>query len=149
MKQVAAGILPLCSSTGRVLLGRRGKNQNHPLTWASWGGGFDDKKDMTPKDCARREFWEETRCGSHYILSSDPISIHDDNFVRFYLYVGVFKEEFIPDILSENEASGWGWFDLDKLPENIMEPMVPFFEEKTEQLKKIKNYFDGKPNISF
>lgn len=144
MKNIAAGILPICYSTGRILLCKRGRNQDHPLTWASWGGGFDDEKDTTPKDCAKREFWEETRCGKKYVISKDPINIHDTSFLKFYLYVGVFESEFIPDIISEKEAASWGWFSLDELPENVMEPMEIFFDHKKNQLKKIVEKFKNK-----
>lgn len=140
-KKIAAGVLPICSKTNRILLCKRGKEQNFPLHWASWGGGFEEEKDETPKDCAKREFREETRYDGKYKISSSPINIYKNNFITFYMYVGVFEEEFIPDIISENEASGWGWFSLDELPTPIIDGMIGFFRDNKEKLKKIAKRF--------
>jgi microcystin-dependent protein len=38
-KVIAAGVLPICTKTGRILLVRRGFNQPQPGTWATFGAG--------------------------------------------------------------------------------------------------------------
>ena len=40
-KVIAAGVLPICTKTGRVLLVRRGFNQPQTGTWATFGGKYE------------------------------------------------------------------------------------------------------------
>jgi ADP-ribose pyrophosphatase YjhB (NUDIX family) len=124
-KIIAAGILPICPKTGRVCLNLRGEDQPQPLQWSCWGGKFEEDKDRTPKDCAKREFYEETRCVSPYTISKKEFYLHDTNHVQFWTYLGIFENEFRPDILSEGEAADWGWFKLSALPN----PLLQGFEE--------------------
>ena len=139
---IGAGILPICYNTGRVLLCKRGEHQSHPLEWATWGGGFEKDQDKTPKDCAKREFWEETRCKLDYKISNKPIEIVDKNHFKYYIYAGLFKQEWIPDIETEKEASGWGWFDLDNLPENMMDDLAAFFENDMRIVENLIRFFN-------
>jgi RNase adaptor protein for sRNA GlmZ degradation len=41
----------------------------------------------------------------------------------------------MPNIEQEHEASGWGWFKLDNLPEDLM----PAFEQFLDKKKRIVN----------
>ncbi len=136
-KIIAAGILPLCPKTGRVCLNLRGKDQPQPLQWSCWGGKFEDDEDLTPKDCAKREFYEETRCVSPYSISKKEFFMHDTNQVQFWTYLGIFENEFIPDIESENEAEDWGWFKIEKLPEPLLQGFQEMLDVRSEDLIRI------------
>lgn len=58
-KVIAAGVLPICKATGRILLVRRGFNQSGSGKWACFGGKFEqDDKDLS--ETALREFVEES-----------------------------------------------------------------------------------------
>ena len=41
-KIIAAGILPICIKTGRILLIRRGFDQPSPGVWSCFGGKFEN-----------------------------------------------------------------------------------------------------------
>ena len=136
-KIIAAGVLPVCLSTGRVLLNLRGANQPEPLTWSCWGGKFEEGVDKTPKDCAKREFWEESRCDRLYTISKDEFYLYDSNQVQFWTYIGVFREEFIPNIEIEKEAQSYGWFELDHLPHPMLGGFEQMLDERMGDLKRI------------
>jgi ADP-ribose pyrophosphatase YjhB (NUDIX family) len=140
-KLVGAGILPICHTTNRVLLCRRGAQQSNPLEWASWGGGFELGVDTTIKDCAKREFWEETRCKHSYKISNKPILIVKNNQFRYYMYAAMFNMEWIPDIEPEKEASGWGWFYLDDLPGDMIKDLDEFFNKDVRIVDNLIRYF--------
>jgi len=136
-KIIAAGVLPICPDTGRVLLNLRGANQPEPLTWSCWGGKFEKGVDNTPKDCAKREFWEESRCDRLYTISEKEFYFYDSNHVQFWTYIGVFREEFIPNIEIEKEAQSYGWFELDHLPRPLLGGFEQMLDERMGDLKEI------------
>jgi len=136
-KIIAAGVLPVCISTGRILLNLRGFDQPEPITWSCWGGKFEKGIDKTPKDCAKREFWEESRCDVPYSISKDEFYYYNSNHVQFWTYLGIFEEEFIPDIEAENEAQSYGWFELEHLPHPMLKGFEEMMDEKSNILHKI------------
>lgn len=138
---IGAGVLPICPTTRRVLLCKRGEIQSNPLQWASWGGGFEPDKDLTPRDCAKREFWEETRCIHRYKISKKPIYISEHLSFKYYLYAGIFDMEWIPDIETEKEASGWGWFYLDDLPEPMIPDLKDFLDKNMGIVENLIRHF--------
>lgn len=138
---VGAGVLPICYSTGRILLCKRGKHQSNGLKWASWGGGFEPDQDQTPKDCAKREFWEETRCNETYYITNEPIYIKNNLRFKYYLYAGMFKNEWIPDIESEHEAEDYGWFYLNDLPEDMIEDLAEYLNKNSRIINNLIKKF--------
>lgn len=97
-KIIAAGILPICIKTGRILLIRRGLNQPQPGTWATFGGKYEEEEDNTPKDIAMREFTEESGYHGKFKISNKPLDVFDSNHLKFYTFVGLFEEEFMPKL---------------------------------------------------
>jgi 8-oxo-dGTP pyrophosphatase MutT (NUDIX family) len=142
-KMLAAGILPISSSTGRVLLARRGSDVVHPNTWAAWGGKVDvEAGDIDFMDCAIREFHEESRIEEPYTLVNDFIHVYEDDEVLFITYLGVFEFEPVPNIEVEGEAKDYGWFDIDALPESLMGEFFHMLQERIHDIKKIISEFD-------
>lgn len=132
-KIIGAGLLAIDKQTGKILLGRRGLDGDSPNTFAPFGGTFEEK-DIIPKTTAKREFAEETCCSVPYKISTKPYYINDDNFVRFYTYIGIFEKQF--PVVINNESLGFGWFDLEHLPENMHEGVKEMFNSRKNQLKK-------------
>lgn len=135
-KIIGAGILAIDKQTGKILLGRRGLKGDSPNTWCSFGGTFEEK-DVIPKTTAKREFSEETGCSVPYKISSKPYYVNDDNFVKFYTFIGIFEKQF--PVVINNESLDFGWFDIEHLPENMHEGSRQMFESRKEQLKKFIN----------
>lgn len=132
---VAAGILPICTSTKRVLLSKRHPHVMYPDSWASWGGKFEKELgDVTPQDCAKREFWEETRISDKYLFLKRPIHVYEDERVLYYTFIGFFEHEPTPDILAEGGLADYAWFSLDELPEPLMPEFQIMLEEEMDTL---------------
>lgn len=139
-KKIAAGIVPIHPPSGKVMMIRRGMDQPHPNEWSFFGGKFEEE-DGNPKETAKREFAEESGLDSiKYYISSKPIYVNNSNHSRFYNYIGVFSEQFIPDLEKENEAQDYGWFSLDELPHNMHLGAMELFKEKMDTIKEIIDY---------
>lgn len=140
-KKIAAGIIPLHPPSGKVLMIRRGMDQPQPNTWSFFGGKYEDEDDGH-KETAKREFKEESgTSGLKYYLSTKPIYINNDNHSRFYNYVAIFTEQFVPDLEKEGEAQDYGWFSLDELPHNMHPGARETFEEKMKLLKSLVDFY--------
>jgi len=136
-KRIAAGIIPIHPQSGLIMMIQRGKDQSHPSEWSFFGGKFEEE-DGNPKVTAKREFKEESGLDNiKYYISSKPIYVNNSNHLRFYNYIGVFTEQFTPDLEREDEAQDYGWFSLDKLPHNMHPGAVEVFNEKMDVIKQV------------
>lgn len=132
---MAAGVLPICRRTKRVLLSKRHPHVMYPNSWASWGGKFEKELgDVTPQDCAKREFWEETRIEERYLFLKQPIHIYEDERVLYYTFIGIFDDEPTPDITTEGGLADYAWFGLNELPEPLMPEFEIMLNEEMERL---------------
>jgi len=139
-KKIAAGIIPIHPQSGRIMMIRRGMHQSQPNTWSFFGGGFEEE-DGNPKETAKREFSEESGLSNiKYYISSKPIYVNDNNHLRFYNYIGVFTDQFVPDLEKENEAQDYGWFFLDSLPHNMHPGAVELFQNKRELIQEVIDF---------
>jgi 8-oxo-dGTP pyrophosphatase MutT (NUDIX family) len=139
-KKIAAGIIPIHPPSGRIMMIRRGMHQSYPNTWSFFGGGFEEE-DGNPKETAKREFREESGdMAVKYYISSKPIYVNDSNHLRFYNYIGVFTEQFVPDLEKEDEAQDYGWFTLDNLPHNMHPGAVELFENKKDLIQEVIDF---------
>ena len=139
-KRIAAGIIPIHPPSGRVMMIRRGMDQSHPNTWSFFGGKFEEE-DGNPKETAKREFQEESGMDDiKYHISTKPLYVNNSNHLRFYNYVGVFSEQFVPDLEKENEAQDYGWFSLDELPHNMHPGARELFDKQMNIIKEIVDF---------
>jgi ADP-ribose pyrophosphatase YjhB (NUDIX family) len=143
-KKIAAGVLPICAKTGRILIIRRGLNQSNPGMWACFGGKFEEGLDKNPKDNAKREFVEESGYAGKYKISNLPLYVNKDNHSVFYTYIGVFDEEFTPNLESGDEAIDYGWFYIDETPEALLPGFKEAIEKKHKTLQNIICFYSGK-----
>jgi ADP-ribose pyrophosphatase YjhB (NUDIX family) len=143
-KKIAAGVLPICSETGRMLLIKRGPQQSNPGMWACFGGKFEPEVDKSPKDTAKREFAEESMFTGKYNISRTPLYVNSSNHSMFYTYVGIFGTEFIPDLESAGEADEFGWFSIDELPENLLGGFNEAITNKSKTVENIICFYTNK-----
>jgi 8-oxo-dGTP pyrophosphatase MutT (NUDIX family) len=142
-KKIAAGIIPIHPKSRTILMIRRGMDQSQPNTWSFFGGGFEEE-DGNPKETAKREFSEESGIDNiKYYISSKPVYVNDDNHLRFYNYVGIFLEQFIPDLEKENEAQDYAWFSIDSLPHNIHPGVQELIDNKWDLILRLIDYYGG------
>lgn len=110
----AAGILPICTKTKRLLIALRSEDVMEPNTYGIFGGKLDDdEKDV--KKVAIRELFEETEFNAAITLI--PAYIFEDSNFKYHNFLGLVIEEFEPILNWENSDAKWLTFDeVLKLP---------------------------------
>lgn len=112
-QKTASGALFVSSKTGRVLLNLRAPYKTHKHEWSLFGGMIDEGE--TPKEALDRECSEEMGFVPD-VTKTYPFDIYesrDKNF-RYYTFVCVVDEEFIP-VLNE-ESIGYVWINFGTWP---------------------------------
>lgn len=101
----AAGILPICRETGRVLVSFRSEQVNEPHTWGTFGGKMDEGE--KPEDAARRELVEETGYDGKYELIPAYVFVAPGKKFHYHNFIGLVDKEFEPTYDWETEDSKW------------------------------------------
>jgi 8-oxo-dGTP pyrophosphatase MutT (NUDIX family) len=107
---VAAGIL-IRAPSGKVLLLRRAKGEDHAGEWSIPGGKLKEGEDCAT--AAIRETYEETgwHAGSAGKFHTRRVRDHVD----YTTFLKDVDHEFSPPRLLEREHDAWGWFDPQEL----------------------------------
>lgn len=137
-----AGILILCPSTRRLLLGLRSSGGNEPHTWCNFGGGMQTGE--TPLKTAIRENLEESEIYPFKIIESPLYINQKPDGYRYYTYIGLVNGEVKPAI--NHEHDDYNWFRLSELA-NI--PLHSEFSKeihKPEIIQIIQNYLSDVSN---
>lgn len=135
-KIIGAGILAIDKHSGKILLDRRGMKGDDPNTWTTFGGTFEES-DGIPKTTAKREFWEETKVDVPYEMSKTPFYVSGNQFLDFYTYIGIFDGQF--DVTICDESLGYGWYDLENMPDNLHPGFQDLIDDKMDELLDIRN----------
>ena len=98
-----AGVIPYCKKTKRFLISYRSGFVNEPYTYGVWGGKIDD--DEIPTDAVIRELYEETKFNGNIELIK--IYTFIEKSFKYYNYIGIVENEFIPILDFENEDYVW------------------------------------------
>jgi ADP-ribose pyrophosphatase/8-oxo-dGTP diphosphatase len=137
-KKIGAGILAIDKVSGTILLGRRGMESSYPNCWAPFGGTFEES-DGTPKQTAKREFFEETNIDGNYQISKEPFFMNTNPFIDFYTYLGLFDGK--PNIIINDESLDYKWFNLDEIPKNLHPGVKEMLDKKYSNLKNLIDDF--------
>lgn len=113
----AAGVLPICKTTGRILLCKRGSKISNPNQWANLGGKCNIGE--SPYETAIREFYEESGCILSVKLIPSYIDEHDDGF-KYHNFIGLVDGEFVPKVNKmtvdfDIEIADYKWLTFDEL----------------------------------
>jgi 8-oxo-dGTP pyrophosphatase MutT (NUDIX family) len=107
-----AGIILFCTSTQRILLGKRSPNcGNEPNKWCIFGGMGNVEEQ--PLECAVREFIEESELIPRKIVSGAIINTKPSNQFKFYTYLATCSKEY--DATINHEHTEYGWFTVDEI----------------------------------
>ncbi len=111
--KVGIGALFVSVRTNRILLNMRAPHKTHAMQWALFGGMVE--KDEQPKDALLREMSEEMNFipDIEKLYPFDVYQSRDKHF-KYYSFVAVVKDEFIPELNSE--SCGYCWMDLGEWP---------------------------------
>ena len=108
------GVLLICTTTNRFLLGQRRKNGSFPNTWSLFGGKIENGE--TELDGVKRELYEETNIKSDnikYVLFETQWEMG----YPYHFFIGVCNQEYDCSLNEENQD--WGWFDINDLPKPL------------------------------
>jgi len=114
--KVGAGAVFLSAKTGRVLFNLRAPYKTHRNQWSLWGGMVENGE--SPKECLLREIEEEAGFVPD-ISKIYPFDIYEskDKHFRYYTFICVVQDEFVPKI--NHEAVGYCWVKLGQWPSPI------------------------------
>ena len=128
----AAGILPICPTTGRILLALRSRHVNDPLVWSGCGGKIDPGED--PETAALREMKEELKySGPINLIEAFVFTTPGDDF-RYYHFIGLVNKEFKPRLDWETQEAHW--LTLDEML-SLRDQWHPGFESFWENSENI------------
>jgi len=99
-----AGILPICKTSGRILLAMRSDAVNEPNTWGIFGGKIDNEHE-TPEEAARRELREETGYKKHFEVI--PAFVFKTSGFTYSNFLGIVETEFKPRLDWETAYTEW------------------------------------------
>ena len=104
---VAAGVLAIAQSTGRLLIGLRSPRVYEPGTWGVIGGKLDVGESDNLEVAAKREFEEET--GATFEGTLVPVYKFESSGGDFTYqnYIGIVADEFEPTTDWETERFEW------------------------------------------
>ncbi len=139
----ASGILPICRTTKRILIGLRSESVKEPLTWGNFGGAIglndDGSQDtiLPPKENAVKEMREEL--GYDGEIETVPSFIFKKGNFIYHNFLGIVEKEFEPDL--NWEVADYEWVTYDELinQEELHFGLVSLLENASEQIKEILN----------
>lgn len=111
--KTAVGCIFISTSTKRVLLNLRAPHKTHSMCWSLWGGMMESGEQ--PKAALLRELSEEMGFLPD-ITKIYPFDIYNsrDGHFRYYSFVCVVEEEFVPVL--NIESCGYCWVNLGDWP---------------------------------
>jgi 8-oxo-dGTP pyrophosphatase MutT (NUDIX family) len=111
---VGGGVLPICITTGRVLLPFRSKYVNEPHCWGVWGGKIDEEEGQSENDIVdvvKREFMEESGFDGEITLKPAYIFETPTKSFKYYNFIGLLDHEHKPILNWETETFKWVTFN--------------------------------------
>jgi 8-oxo-dGTP pyrophosphatase MutT (NUDIX family) len=104
-----AGCLPMCRTTGRIMIVLRSNQVEQPGTWGCVGGAH--KSSEQPVAAARRELHEET--GFNGVAQMVPLLVFQSGTFTYRNFLGLVDSEFVPDL--GWEADDYAWITLEQI----------------------------------
>lgn len=133
--KVGIGVMIL--KDGKVLLHKR-KNSHGAGEYSFPGGHLEYRESF--EECARREIKEEAGIeieNIRFLLLMNLKQYAPKHYVHIGLVADWKSGE--PEVREPEKCEGWGWYDLDNLPE----PLFQALPEHFEAYRTGKTYFDG------
>ena len=144
----ASGILPLCTSTGRIGLAWRSSKVSQGDCWGTIGGAI--KRGLSPIESAKEELVEET--GYHGGINLIPAFVFTSGAFKYHNFLGLVPSEFKlnpmhgsasgMDFDDENDTLVWfSWGSLiqhmEEEPDSFHEGLAALLEHSGDQIREI------------
>ena len=106
VEKAGVGALFYSTVTKRILFNLRASHKSYAQCWSLWGGMMENNE--TPKETLLRELSEEMG----FVPEIDriyPFDIYEsrDGHFRYYSFVCIVHDEFIPTLNSESDGYAW------------------------------------------
>lgn len=138
----ASGVLPICSSTGRICLAWRSGTVHHGNCWGVLGGAI--QAGMSPSDSAKKELAEET--GYTGSVKLEKSFVFQDGEFRYFNFLGIVPSEFglhpqNEEFARETKRLWWATLDeiqtqMEKTPESFHFGFRELFKKADEQIRQ-------------
>lgn len=131
------GVGVMIFKEGKILLGKR--KGSHGAGEYAWPGGHLEYMEGF-EECVRRETLEETGMEIDNVKFLRLLNFKDyapKHYVDILLTADWKSGE--PQVLEPNKCEGWGWYDIDHLPE----PLFKAEYSGIEAYKTGRNFFDA------
>ena len=115
-ERIGAGVLVICETTGRILLGKRSGESNDPDTWGEFGikfskeGGEEEENVLYIVEQAFKQ--QTSYAGKIKLIPSFVYETKEDTY-KYYNFIAIIPEEFTPTLSEKNDE--WKWFTLEEL----------------------------------
>lgn len=130
----SAGVLFISKKTKRALFGLRGKNSSFSFTWDLFGGKLKITEDILTG--LGRELGEELGFDEIYIETLIPINISENKKYKYYSFLAIIENEFLPDLNLEHE--GFCWINIENWKSIRLHPKVKEFLDNPKLIEHIK-----------
>ncbi len=133
--KAGAGVLVICTTTNRMLIGLRSEDVEESGTLGIFGGKVDDRESDFEK-VALRELYEETRYNGKIKMIPAYVYKTTSGKIKFeyHNFIGLVEEEFEPILDWENEDAYWMTYQ-----DALNQPNLHFGLEKL--LSVIEDYY--------
>lgn len=142
----ASGILPICSSTGRICLGWRSSSVHQGDCWGTFGGAVQAGK--TPAESAKTEMEE---VGYHGSIHLHPAYVFTSGNFKYYNFIGVVPDEFAYSGGSwETDYITWASYeeiveDMKTRPGDYHSGLVALFQHSGTLIEKLSSPSSNNP----
>jgi len=112
------GIMPICTTTGNILLGRRSDRVSEPGTWSVWGGRLDiattnELNDNNVKNKVQEVFEDMTKYNKFEDLIASYVYETKENDFEWHNYLGLVEDEFEP--MHDWRIIEYRWMSMDEI----------------------------------
>jgi hypothetical protein len=115
-EKIGAGVLAICESTGRLLLGKRSGESSDSDTWGEFGIKFTKEGDEQEENVlyvVEQAFRLQTAYSGKIKLIPSFIYETTGDSYKYYNFIAILPEEFTPTLSGKNKE--FKWFTLDEL----------------------------------
>lgn len=145
----ASGVLPICITTGRILVGLRSSAVLEPNTWGTFGGAIglndagEEEEHLMPVENALKEIREEIGYNGEVIMVESYV-FKSDNFssdaFHYYNYIGLVATEFEPNPNWEVQEARWVTFAELRALTNLHFGLTKLLLNAFEQIRIYTNH---------
>lgn len=125
----AGGAMFFCTTTNRFMVVLRSDEVLQPNTIGVIGGAIDSGEDV--EEAILREIHEETGISpnSSNLIGLKELFIYKDGSFRYYNFLALVREEFVPELNWENSEHYWLTYAQLKSQKNLHFGMTAMFED--------------------